>query len=124
MPKNLFTCTVFLILQCYCTTIFAQQKKDSVPQTSVKDTAGFGKKNPLSFDTSAKKFNPRLATLRSALIPGWGQAYNKKYWKIPIIYGALGTTAYIFYDNITTYKKLRLAYKLRSAHNRLNDTLI
>lgn len=124
MPKNLFTCTVFFLLQFCCITAFAQQKKDSVIETSVKDTAGYGKKNPLSFDTSAKKFNPRLATIRSALIPGWGQAYNKKYWKIPIVYGALGITAYIFFDNLDTYKKLRLAYKLRSDTNRLNDTLI
>lgn len=35
----------------------------------------------------AKRYNPRKAGLYSAVLPGLGQAYNKKYWKIPIIYG-------------------------------------
>jgi hypothetical protein len=54
--------------------------------------------------------SPRKAAIRSAIIPGWGQAYNKKYWKIPIIYAALGITGYIFVDNLKTYKGLRFAY--------------
>lgn len=55
--------------------------------------------------------SPRKAAIRSALIPGWGQAYNKKYWKLPIVYGALGTTAGVFVYNIQTYKDLRVAYR-------------
>ena len=57
--------------------------------------------------------SPRKAIIRSAIIPGWGQIYNKKYWKLPLVYGALGTTAYIFFDNIKTYKELRFAYAAR-----------
>ncbi len=72
-------------------------------------------------DTSARKNNPKIATFRSAVLPGWGQAYNKKYWKIPIIYGALGTTAYIFTYNLKTYKILRQAVKLRSDSIPSND---
>jgi hypothetical protein len=53
---------------------------------------------------------PRKAAIRSAILPGWGQAYNKKYWKIPIIYAALGITGYIFVDNIKTYKDLKFTY--------------
>jgi hypothetical protein len=55
--------------------------------------------------------SPKKAAVRSAVIPGWGQAYNKKYWKMPIIYAALGITAVIFVDNLTTYQDYRLAYK-------------
>lgn len=61
-------------------------------------------------DSARKAFVPKKATLRSLVLPGWGQAYNKKYWKIPIIYGALGTTAGIFIWNIKNYKALRFAY--------------
>src|SRR6266487_5961129 len=54
--------------------------------------------------------SPRKAAIRSAIIPGWGQVYNKKYWKVPIVYAALGITGYIFLDNIKTYKDLKFSY--------------
>lgn len=54
--------------------------------------------------------SPKKAAIRSAILPGWGQAYNKKYWKIPIVYGALGTSAGVFVYNLKTYRELRLAY--------------
>src|SRR5207249_5829000 len=66
--------------------------------------------NRAKADSLRKAFSPRKATIRSAIIPGWGQAYNKKYWKIPLVYGALGTTAVIFFYNITTYRDLRFAF--------------
>ena len=55
-------------------------------------------------------FDPKVATRRSAILPGWGQAYNRKYWKIPIVYGALGTCAGIFIFNLNWYKRTRFAY--------------
>lgn len=58
-----------------------------------------------------RQFSPRKAAIRSAIIPGWGQAYNKKYWKIPIVYGALGTTAVVFNFNLTQYKRISFAYR-------------
>ena len=56
---------------------------------------------------------PKRAAIRSAVLPGWGQAYNKKYWKIPVIYTALGITTYVFVDNIKTYKEYKFAYAAR-----------
>ena len=46
---------------------------------------------------SLKKHNPKKATIYSAVLPGLGQAYNKKYWKIPIVYAAIGIPAYTFF---------------------------
>ena len=64
-------------------------KKDSTVISESK-IAGSAKSKQISRDSSIeKRFNPRTATLHSAIIPGWGQYYNKKYWKIPIIYAAL-----------------------------------
>ena len=69
-------------------------------------------------------FNPRRATIRSAIIPGWGQAYNKKYWKIPLVYGALGTTGYLFVRNLNQYKDSRNAYILATDNDPSNDIQI
>ena len=71
-----------------------------------------------------KKYNPNVAVWRSAMIPGWGQFTNKKYWKIPLVYGALGTTAYIFFRNIRQYKDARNAYILATDSFPANDILI
>lgn len=108
---------IFLILFlscCYC-SVYAQQQKDSVVKKAVavkakKDSVAKKEKVYDSTGKEIKVFNPRMATIHSAIIPGWGQINNKKYWKLPLVYGALGTTAYVFFYNIKTYKLLRLAY--------------
>ncbi|HUS02400.1 MAG TPA: DUF5683 domain-containing protein [Chitinophagaceae bacterium] len=120
LNKKLFFCTLLLSI-FFCSNIFAQQQTDST-KSKMQDSTS--KKNILSLDTSAQKYNPKVATFRSAVLPGWGQAYNKKYWKIPIIYGALGITAGIFKYNLKTYKILRQAIILRSDNDPGNDTLV
>ena len=58
---------------------------------------------------------PSKATFYSAVLPGLGQAYNKKYWKIPIVYGALATGIYFYNQNDKDYNRYRNAYKRRLA---------
>jgi len=57
--------------------------------------------------------SPARAAFYSAVLPGLGQAYNKKYWKVPIVYAALGTGVYFVVDNQQEYDRYRTAYKLR-----------
>jgi hypothetical protein len=73
-------------------------------------------------DSVLQVHSPRKAIIRSAIIPGWGQVYNKKYWKLPLVYGALGVTAYIFFDNIQVYKDSRFAYKAKFKASRPGAT--
>lgn len=61
-----------------------------------------------------KKHNPKKATIYSAVLPGLGQAYNKKYWKIPIVYAGIGTIAYIIDMNSDGYRDYRKAYDYKS----------
>jgi hypothetical protein len=58
---------------------------------------------------------PSKAAFYSAIFPGMGQAYNKKYWKVPIVWGALAIPAYYYQINNSDYKRYRTAYRLRKA---------
>lgn len=66
---------------------------------------------------------PARAAFYSAILPGLGQAYNGKYWKIPIIYGALGVGIYFYLDNDRQYDRYRDAYKSRLA-GQMDDEFI
>ena len=59
--------------------------------------------------------SPKKATLMSVALPGLGQAYNKKYWKIPIIYAGLGTTVYFIFWNNDLYNEFKTAFDIREA---------
>lgn len=58
---------------------------------------------------------PSKAAFYSAIFPGMGQVYNKKYWKAPIVWGALGTSLYYYRINADEYTRYRTAFKLREA---------
>jgi hypothetical protein len=70
-----------------------------------------------------RKHIPSKATKRSALIPGWGQAYNKQYWKIPLVYGVIALPAATYIYNNDMYKKTKFAYeaKFKEAAGDLSD---
>lgn len=59
--------------------------------------------------------SPARAAFYSAVVPGLGQAYNEKYWKIPIVYAALATGVYFYFQNDDQYDRYRTAYKSRLA---------
>jgi Family of unknown function (DUF5683) len=109
MQKNLTVIIFMLALTSF--SVMAQE----VPVVINKDTTQLRvpeevKIKQVNKDSLNNLHSPRKAAIRSAIIPGWGQIYNKKYWKLPIVYGALGTTAGVFIFNLKTYKDLRFAY--------------
>ena len=86
---------------------------NSIHQYLLKDTTG---KNDTKKETGPiikKKHNPKTATVRSAILPGLGQAYNREYWKIPIVYGALAIPTITYIYNNTWYKRTRDAYNIK-----------
>jgi hypothetical protein len=102
-----FLLTAFIVLAA---STLHGQVPDSTKRTDsiqIVDTAA--KQEPVSI----KKHSPRKAAIRSAVIPGWGQVYNKKYWKVPIIYAGLGITAGIFIYNLESYKDTKFAYRVK-----------
>lgn len=106
----LWLCFVILLV---CGKDLHAQRPDSVVAKRM-DIA------PLQVTDTVKKHSPRKAAIRSAVLPGWGQAYNKKYWKMPIVYAALGITGGVFFNNIKTYNEVQYAYKVSISRDSAN----
>ncbi|MDC3275055.1 DUF5683 domain-containing protein [Flavobacteriaceae bacterium] len=102
---NRFNATLFCLFICLAT--LAQSNKDEL-----NETVSQNKKNT---SRALDPLRPAKAAFYSAVLPGLGQAYNKKFWKIPIVYGAIGTGLYFYLDNNKLYKQYRNAYKRRLA---------
>jgi hypothetical protein len=99
--RHLLILTGFLALHhcCWC-------QNDTIP-SFIK---GKQKVSPYAVDSLAKKkHDPRRATLYSTFFPGLGQIYNRKYWKLPIVYAAVGIPAYTYFYNKSWYQKCQNA---------------
>jgi hypothetical protein len=57
------------------------------------------------------KLSPMKATMLSAALPGFGQIYNRKYWKIPLVYAGFGGLGYAVIFNSTSYNRFIRAYQ-------------
>ena len=77
-----------------------------------------------TYITTTTEHYPGLASLYSAVLPGLGQAYNGKHWKIPIIYGTFFTFGFLIYDNNVKYQYFRknLIAELDNDPNTINNT--
>ncbi|MFO7672683.1 MAG: DUF5683 domain-containing protein [Lutibacter sp.] len=100
LKKKLFSCFIIAILMVF--NGYAQAETEIQITDTIKPSSDYFK--PLS---------PARAAFYSAVLPGLGQAFNKKYWKIPIVYGALGSGVYFYHTNNSNFNRARTAYKLR-----------
>ncbi len=86
--------------------LFAQQDSLAINAREVVEESAYRPYDPLS---------PARAAFYSAVLPGLGQAYNGKYWKIPVVYAAMGIGVYFYLENDRQYDRYRDAYKSRLA---------
>lgn len=91
---------------------FSQKEKDS---TSIALEQSPLISNKIIIKEEIDPLRPSKAAFYSAVIPGLGQAYNKKYWKIPIVWGAIGAGVYFYVRNDKQFDRYRDAYKSRLA---------
>jgi len=86
---------------------------------SIMSTGSAYSQDTLSTGQNERVHLPQKAISYSAILPGLGQAYNNKYWKIPIIYGAGGALIYYINYNHQKYKKFRDAYMNNSGQEQV-----
>lgn len=106
---------------------FDHYAKDSIPAAKPKSEAAVVadiEKSNAPAKAKVTKLNPTKAGLYSAVLPGLGQFYNKKYWKIPVVWGAVGTGVGIAIWNQNQYEKWRERYiaKLNGTPNEFVDS--
>jgi hypothetical protein len=121
MKHVFFVLAIILIIP----TLALSQQKDSliVKDTTGKVVAGSKVKKGFWRDSTGKRtYEPRKAAIYSAIVPGLGQIYNKKYWKVPIVYAAVGIPIYTFFDNKRWYNRTRYALAVVTSPNFPNNT--
>ena len=77
----------------------------------------FGQKQdlPSFIEKEYDPLRPSRAAFYSAVFPGLGQIYNKRYWKLPLVYGGIGASIYFYDLNNIKFRQYRNAYKKRLA---------
>ena len=108
MKINRVLSVLFLLL--FALKLTAQEDSLSLENPEVTDT--------ISKEKDYKPYNalaPAKAAFYSAILPGLGQAYNGKYWKIPLVYAGIGTGVYFYINNDKQWNRYRDAYKDRLA---------
>lgn len=113
LNKKIITRLVFLSFVVFGFAQEDQPKSDKKEIITAETLVAISDSIPAR--TEIDPLAPSRAAFYSAVLPGLGQAYNKKYWKIPIVYAALGTGIYFYTTNNKDYKKVRNAYKRRLA---------
>lgn len=103
---------------------FSQEEKETTTISETDSTSttlaeeGINIKDSVSFKKTKKEFNPLApskAAFYSAVLPGMGQVYNKRYWKVPLVWGAIGGSIYAYTWNNNNYQSFRTAFKRRQA---------
>jgi Family of unknown function (DUF5683) len=109
--NNVFLKKYLLLTGILLCNIIAISQKNT-PVKIADDTIRVQPPKLNRYDSAMQAHSPRVAAIRSAILPGLGQIYNRKYWKLPIVYGGLGISAGVFAYNMKWYKKTRFAYKV------------
>ena len=112
----------FIVLLCIIEQGFSQVENDSLPVQNTADSLktdlkqkGITVEEVTLLQQEINPLAPSKAAFYSAILPGLGQIYNKRYWKAPIVWGALGVGIYNYSINNTDYNRFRDAFKRRRA---------
>lgn len=112
--------TLFFILHCFYA--LAQVPNRKPPIQSIDSIKPVTEEQVLVIEEAPRKkrinldpLAPSKAAFYSAALPGLGQIYNRRYWKVPLVWGAIGTGTAIFIANNNQFNQFRDAFKRRGA---------
>lgn len=97
---------LLLMLICVGQLVFAQQDSIMTEKEVIAEIESLNKKNLSQYQS----ISPKKAGIYSAILPGLGQYHNRKYWKIPIVWGAIGTGVGFIVWNQKQYKRYKTAF--------------
>lgn len=116
--KTNFTRQVFLaLLIVFCSNVSFAQTDTTEVVIEVERGTVEGDIQTVLPDSAEKTHSPKKATLMSVALPGLGQIYNKKYWKVPIIYGGFAVAGWYLSDNLKQIDFYKEAFKAETDGN-------
>jgi len=109
--KKKITCLLFITFSIWC---FSQKNihgtTEIKPLDSILTEKSITESRNITAEMRILELSPTKAGLYSAVFPGMGQAYNKVYWKVPLVWGAIGTCVGIASWNHKLYRRYRNAF--------------
>lgn len=116
MKKSFF---LFLVLLMVGAAVKAQDDVTVIRE----DSLIIQSKDTVLLKTYSARYDPRKALLYAAIVPGLGQIYNKKYWKLPLVYGGFISIGYginFYQEGYIKYKK-ELFYNIENGYDEDTD---
>ena len=114
MPRRFLFLLGFLIFIAFQQTEAQIVVFDTVGNAFLTADTVVKQQMPAKTTKVKKPHSPTKATIMSACLPGLGQVYNGKWWKVPIVYAGLGGLGYLAYSNYSEYSSYLHAYEFKT----------
>jgi hypothetical protein len=114
MPRRFLFLLGLLILIAFQKTEAQNVVFDTVDNTIITADTVVKETKTAKPNKDKKLSRPAKAAIMSACLPGLGQIYNRKWWKVPIVYAGLGGIGYFSYRNFSEYRSYLHAYEYKT----------
>ena len=114
MPRRFLLLLGFIAILSFQKTEAQNVVFDTVGNTIMTADTIAKTTEPTKTTKEKKPHSPKTATIMSACLPGLGQIYNGKWWKVPIVYAGLGGLGYMVYSNYSEYRSYLHAYEFKT----------
>ena len=114
MPRRFLFLLGFILIFAFQKTEAQNVVFDTIGNTIITADTIVKQEKPAKTTKAKKPHSPAKATIMSACLPGLGQIYNGKWWKVPIVYAGLGGLGYLVYSNYSEYRAYLHAYEFKT----------